>query len=148
MVDFFENTEENSSAALPFEENQLYSKPFSIEDLPTAVRQHFAGKDGGSHVLIYPSIRLFNGKGIQNLSEEVRGLELALGQHSALYSQSQPLALYKKAIGRWLICEQKIPTLISYRLFQKYISVDFLFLIEKLTLNRNGFKLFFGYWNK
>jgi len=92
LIDFFENTEEDMPSTLPFERKHLYSKPFTIEDLPISIRQQFSGKNDGSHVLIYPAISLSDGKGIQNLSKEVRGLELPSGQHISAAGEPMVLA--------------------------------------------------------
>jgi len=89
MVDFFENVE--VSTPLPFEQKQLHAKPFTLEELPNSIRQQFSGKTGGTHVLIYQSISFSDGKGIQNFSKEVRGLELPSGEH--ISAAGEPLIL-------------------------------------------------------
>ncbi|WP_241758488.1 efflux RND transporter permease subunit [Myxococcus landrumensis] len=55
---------------------QTHARPFTMEDLPTSVRQQFMGRQGtpGSFVLVYPAVNQSDGQAVRALAREVRGV--------------------------------------------------------------------------
>ncbi|MCB9525214.1 MAG: MMPL family transporter [Myxococcales bacterium] len=68
------------------------AKPFTVADLPDAVRRQFGDADGGGYVLVFPAISLSDGARVGDFAAAVRGAARATGPRLPAAGEAMVLA--------------------------------------------------------
>ncbi len=72
----------------------VLAQPFVRDDIPEAIRRQFQGieKSTGGFVLIFPAIKVSDGKAVSEFAREVRGIELPGGDRFSAAGETMILA--------------------------------------------------------